>query len=109
MHKFRIILALLLIVGLTTGIAIAKEEILNVEIADMVESTDRNGNQYIRFIANFDRKTKGQTYTVGLPIMAFGATVEQARAYQIGDTLKCVAQYRKYQERESYTILAFVK
>jgi len=109
MRKLQVILAIMLIVGLTATMAIAKEEILDVKITDMVEKVDRNGNTYVRFIAEFDREIKGQPYTTGIPIMAFGSTVAQAQTLGVGDQLKCVAQYRVYNSRESYTILAWMK
>ncbi len=109
MRKFlTCFLAMVLIIGLTTSMVYAKEVILEVAISDMTESLDKNGNTYVRFIAQMDRKLQGVEYQTGIPIMVFGNTlVEKALTYKVGDTLKCIAKYREYQGRESYTVLAF--
>lgn len=84
------------------------EQKLEAKITNMVEATDRNGNPYIRFIVEETRKLQGVDYTVGVPVMAFGATVEKARTMKIGDTISAIVQKRTYQSRESYTILAWL-
>lgn len=104
---FGCLLVIALVVGLTTSTVMAKDVVLEVTISDMVERVDKNGNTYIRFIAEMDRKLQGVEYKTGIPIMAFGKLAKKAMEYAIGDTLKCIAKYREYQSRESYTILAF--
>ncbi len=101
-------LAIMLIVGLTITMAHAKDVSLNVKITDMVEKVDKNGNPYIRFIAEVTRTLEGITYQTGVPIMAFGSAVEKARTYKVGDNLKCIAKYKEFGSRDSYTILTFL-
>jgi hypothetical protein len=107
MRKF---LVVALIIGLILpAMAMSAEVVLDVTITDMVEKTDKNGNDYVRFIAEMPKELQGTQYTVGTPIMAFGAAVEKAKTYSVGDTLKCIAKYREWNSRESYTILAYLE
>jgi hypothetical protein len=109
MHKlFKALLVMVLIMGLTIP-ALAKEVKLDVTVDSMVEKTDKNGNQYVRFIAIMDKQLEGTSYQTGVPIMAFGAAVEQARNYKAGDQLKVIAKYREWNSTESYTILAYIE
>jgi len=108
MKILKSLLIVMLIVGLLAPVAIAKEVSLNVKITDMVERQDKNGNDYVRFIAQMPKELQGVSYEVGVPIMAFGQIVEKAKTYKVGDTLKCIAKYREFESRESYTILAFL-
>ena len=107
MKKF---LVVALIIGLMLpAMAMSAEEVLDVTITDMVEKVDKNGNEYVRFIADMPKELKGVNYTVGTPIMAFGGAVDQAKTYKVGDNLKCIAKYREWNTRESYTILAYIQ
>ena len=108
MKILKSLLIVMLIVGLLAPVAIAKEVSLNVTVTDMVERQDKNGNDYVRFIAQMPKELQGVSYEVGVPIMAFGQIVEKAKTYKVGDTLKCIAKYREFESRESYTILAFL-
>lgn len=101
-------LTIALIIGLTISMVHAVDIVLKVQITDMVEKVDKNGNPYVRFIAQVTRELQGITYETGVPIMAFGGAVEKAREYKIGDTLECIAKYREFGSRESYTILAYM-
>ena len=89
--------------------AFSADKVLETKISDMVERTDRNGDQYVRFIVEETRTTAGVSYPAGVPVMAFGHLVEKAKTMNTGDTLKCVVQEREYQGRKSYTILAFIE
>ena len=108
MKLMKYFLTIALIIGLTISVVHAIEVVLKVEITDMVEKVDKNGNSYVRFIAQIDRELDGIQYQTGVPIMAFGGAVEKARTYAVGDTLECIAKYREWNSRESYTILAFM-
>jgi len=100
-----VILALMLAISIP---AIAKDKVLEATVTSMVESTDKNGNQYVRFIVEEARNMEGVDYTVGVPVMAFSDLLEKARSYSTGDTIKCIVQGREYQGRMSYTILSFM-
>lgn len=109
MHKK--LLPILVIVALlfTAGLAVAEEVMLEVTIDSATEAIDKNGNPYVRFIVTENRTMKGITYPIGVPVMAFGSTVEEAQTLKAGDTLKAIASKREYQNRDSYTILTFLK
>lgn len=78
-------------------------------IESTTELTNKNGEQYIRFIVKEDRELQGVKYRPGIPVMAFTDVITEARDYSAGDTLKAVVNHRIYNGRESYTILAFTK
>lgn len=108
MRRFSII-AVVLALALAISIpAVAKDKVLEATVTAMVESTDKNGNQYIRFIVGENRSLEGIDYTVGVPVMAFGDQLDKAQSYSIGDTIKCIVQGREFQGRTSYTILSFM-
>lgn len=86
----------------------AAEQKLEAKITNMVEAVDRNGNAYIRFIVEEQKMLQGVKYTVGIPVMAFGANVEKARTLKIGDTINAIVQKRTFNSRDSYTILAWL-
>ena len=108
MKTLKYFLAIILIVGLTATMVHAADVVLKAKITNMIEKTDRNGNQYIRFIVDQERELSGIKYTSGIPVLAFGATVEKARSYGVGDTLECIARHREYKSRESYTVMSFM-
>jgi len=85
------------------------EEIVTGEVTDVVQAVDQNGAAYTRLIVNFERKLEGQEYTVGLPVMGFGAQAEPAAALSVGDTLKAICSKRIYQDRESFTIIQLLE
>jgi len=103
------LIAILTICGLLFGsIALAEDMVLTAKIASVTEAVDKNGNDYVRFIINEARTMNGINYNVGVPVMAFGPTVEQAKTYKEGDVLKAIVKKREWQSRESYTILAYM-
>ena len=109
MHKkFAILLAIALVLSWFVVPAIAGSEEMTITIESMVITTDKNGQEYVRFIVPMTLKTKnGVEYPDSFPFMAFGKLVEQAKTYKAGDTLTVVAKSRIYQDRKSYTILKF--
>jgi len=107
--SFTLVLAVIMtMLAFTAPKVMAGEKVLEATISNMVESVDRNGNAYIRFIVEESRMLQGVKYPVGVPVMAFGTNVEKARTLKIGDTLKAVVQEREYNSRQSYTILAWL-
>lgn len=85
--------------------AMAAESLIELQITDKVVAPDRNGNEYVRLIVGETRTIQGVEYQIGVPAMAFGSHVEQAKALNIGDTLKAIVNSRVFNGRESYTIL----
>jgi len=108
--RFIVITAVMamLVLGFVAPVMSA-DKVLDAKISDMVIRLDKNQNEYVRFIIQESRTTQGVSYTVGVPVMAFGSTVTQAKTLNTGDNLKCVAMEREYQGRKSYTILAWLK
>ena len=93
---------------LTANVVLAEDMILKAKIASATESVDKNGNEYVRFIIDENRTLQGQSYTVGVPVMAFADSVTQAKTLKEGDTLNAIVKKREWQSRQSYTILSFL-
>ena len=88
----------------------AKGEEVSGVIESVVTKTDKNGNEYVRFIVPVTQKSSsGVEYKESLPFMAFGAQVDQAKTYKAGDLLKVIARSRVFQDRQSYTILKYLE
>ena len=88
----------------------AEDKMLQTKIDSATVALDKNGNEYVRLIVTEPRSLNGIDYMKSLPVMAFGATVSDAKAYQAGDELKAIANYRKLPDgRESYTVISFIK
>lgn len=106
-----IVLAILIALAFVwTAPAFAKGEEISGVIENIVIKADKNGNEYVRFIVPITQKSEsGIEYQESLPFMAFGAQVEEAKAYKTGDTLKVIARSRVYQDRQSYTILKYLE
>jgi len=105
MNKFFKIALITMVLALIVGIAYSAEELVEGEITDVVQLIDQNGASYTRLIVNFDRKMNGTEYSVGLPVMGFGALAEPASQLTIGQTLKAICSKRIYQDRESFTLI----
>lgn len=86
------------------------EKILETKITSSSHLIDKNGRPFIRFIVDEAKTVSGQTYTVGVPVMAFGVNVSaEAKALKAGDTLKAIVQLREYNSSAYYTILKWLK
>jgi len=112
-HGKALIIYMVLIALVMIGLSIsanAEDKMLSTKIDSATIATDKNGSEYVRFIVTEPRQLNGVEYDKALPLMAFGANVEPAKAYKAGDVVKCIANYRKLPDgRESYTIISFVK
>jgi hypothetical protein len=103
------LMAAMLTLLVSFGVAFAAEELVTGEITQVVQAVDKNGNDYTRLIVTFNRSLQGQDYSVGLPVMAFGALAETAAAKTEGDTLKAICQKRLFNDRESFTIISILE
>ena len=102
------VFAIVLVIGLSN--ANAEDKILNTKIDSAVTALDKNGTEYVRLIVTEPREISGVSYQKSLPVMAFGANATPAKAYQAGDNLKAVVNYRKLADgRESYTVISFIE
>ena len=109
MRKYSVIavLAIMALVWIATP-AVAKPLEIEVTITSVTVALDKNGNQYVRFIAPVTQTTdKGSQVPVELPIMAFGPHVEQAKTMKAGQQLKVTVLSRYFQGRQSFTILKY--
>ena len=85
--------------------AMAAEQVINLPITGKVVAPDKNGNEYVRLIVGETKSLQGVEYSIGTAAMCFGPVVDQAKALEIGDSLKAIVQKRTFNGRESYTVL----
>lgn len=99
-----------MIIGLICFVSpvIGAEKMIEAKVTNITESVDRNGRPYVRMIIQEQRTLQGMQYTVGIPVMAFGDTVEKAKTVNIGDTIKAIVLEREFNTRQSYTVLAWL-
>ena len=99
---------ILAIVVLTASIAGAADSILTAQVSDVQQSFDKNGQPYTRLIVQESRTLSGHTYSVGVPVMAFGSTVSEVETIQPGDSIKAVVSQRSYNGSKSYILRAIL-
>jgi len=112
MAKARWMTAMAGVIGLCT-LAVwqpghAEDMVLTGKIQDVVQAVDKNQKPYVRVIVTAEKTLQGISYEVGVPVMAFGSQVENARTLKKGDTLKAVCDKRETEGRTSYTLLKIV-
>jgi len=86
-----------------------RDVLLTAKVQDVAIALDKNGNQYVRVIVNEERSLQGISYEVGVPVMAFGTHVKEAKGLKKGTILKAICDRREVQGKVSYTILKIVK
>jgi len=86
-----------------------RDVLLNAKVQDVAIALDKNGKQYVRVIVNEKRTLQGISYEVGVPVMAFGSHVEQAKGLSKGDILKAICDRHEVKGKASYTILKIVR
>ena len=102
--------AIIIALAIPTSSHAAGDEILTFKADTMVESLDKNGNVYTRFIIPRKTSFSGIEYTYGVPAMAFGAQHVKAKSIKQGSNVKAIVSYRKMNDgRESYTIRKFLE
>ena len=108
-HRLSVVIVLAIVLAFAT-ISWAKPADISGKIEQMVVKKDKNGAEYVRFIIPVSGKTEsGVVYAQSVPFMAFGDIVKDAKLYKEGQVLRCVAEMRNYNDRQSYTILKFMK
>jgi len=106
-HVFMLTAILILVIA---SMARAEDRVLQIKVDSATTALDKNGQEYVRLIVTEPRTLNGIQYQKSLPVMAFGATVADAKSFQAGDMLKAVCNYRKLPDgRESYTIISLIK
>lgn len=103
--RIMVIGALLALVFFIVPMAMAAESLIDLKVTDKVVAMDKNGNEYVRLIVGETKSIQGVSYEVGVAAMAFGQTVDAAKAVAVGDNLKAIVNKRVFNGRESYTIL----
>lgn len=107
-HLVSLLIMVAMLVWFATP-ALAGNDEVTFTVDQMVVKLDKNGQEYVRFIGSFTLVSEsGVKYPDALPFMAFGALAEPAKAYKVGDEITVIAKARKFQDRESYTILKFL-
>jgi hypothetical protein len=106
---FSAVIVALFVVLCCTGMAIAKDVIINKEIKAISFKNDKNGNQYARIFVSQDRTLNGVSYKRDIAIMGFGEHVAKLKAYKKGQTIKLVCSEGEYKGNPSYTILDIAK
>ena len=96
--------AVLVFAGYATG----AETLYTGKVDSIATTLDSNGVEYVRIISNEERKLQGVTYTIGVPVMAFGEFTNHAKTLKSGDKFKAIVQKRLYQGRESYTVVSWI-
>ena len=108
-HRLSVVIVLAIVLAFAT-VSWAKPADISGKIEQMVVKKDKNGAEYVRFIIPVSGKTEnGVVYAQSVPFMAFGDIVKDAKLYKEGQVLRCVAEMRYYNGRQSYTILKFMK
>ena len=103
----KVILTMLFI--LIPTMAFAQDVLLNAKVQDVAIALDKNGKQYVRVIVNEQRTLQGISYEVGVPVMAFGSHVKEAKGLKKGQTLKAICERHEAKGKVSYTILKIVR
>ena len=103
----KVILTMLFI--LIPTMAFAQDVLLNAKVQDVAIALDKNGKQYVRVIVNEKRTLQGISYEVGVPVMAFGSHVKEAKSLTKGQTLKAICDRHEVKGKVSYTILKIVR
>ena len=109
MKALLVTLVILAIMLSATNHVYAKDVMLESKIQNVTVNLDKNGNEYVRVIVEEEKELNGITYKVGVPVMAFGDMVDQARNLIEGDSFKAICSAGEYKGRTSYTLLAVIE
>lgn len=90
------------------GLAYGEDVVLKAPVESAETMIDKNGNEYVRLIITETRELGGVEYDAGVPVMAFGDAVAQAKDIAVGDQLAVVADKSGFEGRTSYSIRAFI-
>lgn len=104
----QLILALTICLAFTS-IGMAAEVQLQTTADSVTVSLDKNGSEYVRVIISETKNLNGVEYERTLPLMFFGNMVPAGKAIQAGDAINCIASYREFQGRSSYTALKMIE
>jgi len=104
-----IVLAVVLSFIISLPALYAGEKVIDLKITDIVSKMDKRGHEYTRAIVEEAKELQGVKYTIGVPVMGFGAQNEELKTYRSGQNLKAVVSSREYQGRESYTLISCIK
>ena len=108
-HRLSVLIILAIVLAFAT-VSWAKPVEISGKIEQMVLKIGSNGSPYVRFIIPVTSKTEsGVVYTQSVPFMVFGDLVTDAKLYKEGQVLKCVAEMRYFNGRQSYTVMKFIK
>ena len=106
MKKTIAIVALVLCI-FCAATAHAEDALMNGKISKVTVAKDKNGNEYVRLSVESPRSISGVHYNALMTVMAFGDSVDKAKAMKAGDAFRAVVAIKSYQGRESATILGY--
>ena len=104
------LVAIMFVLFITSVItpAFSADIMLDTKINQVVTKNDKNGNPFTRFVISETRDMNGVAYQVDTIVMCFGSTVDKAKTFKAGDTLKAIVSQNEYQGRLNYNLIAFV-
>ena len=96
-------------IAFTIQSAAAADLMLDTTVKSVTIATDKNSNDYVRFIIVEDKELNGIAYKADTVVMVFGSIVETAKGYSNGDPLKAIVSQNEYKGRTNYSVIAFVE
>jgi hypothetical protein len=83
---------------------LAKEQMIENEIAEVALKLDKNGNQFVKLIIKKEKELDGVKYEVLRPVLAFGAWIETCRKLKPGMILKAICVANRFKGHKVYKI-----
>jgi len=102
------LMAMFAIFSISVNSAFAEETILEASIVEVNTLVDKNGAPFARAIVEVEKMLQGVEFTVERPLNAFGNDTEKLSLYSPGEKVRVVAEKRTFNNREYYTVIAFL-
>ncbi len=84
------------------------DQILEAKVYSVQEGIGKNGQQFVRVVVVEKRQLNGHSYEAAVPVMAFGSTVQKAKALVPGNTLKAIVSQKTFAGNTSYILHAIL-
>ena len=107
--KKLITVAAMVIVVVMIGTCQAKDQIIDLKISKIMSKVDKNGDDYNVIIVEVPKTLNGIAYNGSMVVMSFSTTYEQSAILKAGENLRAIVNIRKYQGRNSATLLAILQ
>lgn len=109
MKKSLCLLVAAFVILCCTGMAIAKDVIINKDIKSITFKKDKNGAEYARVFISDTKVLNGVSYKKDVAVMAFGEQAAKLKSLRKGQKLNVVASEGEYKGNTSYTVIDVVK